>query len=215
MFQLFVEGQGEQGAAQKLVQKIVHHYGLEPAHFSEGRRIGNLHTTQGIEIALKYARIDKNTEGVLILRDDEDHCPANHAPLVADFIRTMALPFPVAYCIVYREFESLFVAHAPAWAGKTIPHRIRGSFTFIKDIPVIDAESRRDAKGWITDQLAGGTVYKPTVDQLSLTQALNIETLQASGLACFGTLCRCIDFLVTNRGRSVVYPEGLKTEEEQ
>jgi hypothetical protein len=206
MFQLFVEGKGEALAAQKLVQKMASYLGLSDCFFSLGRRIPNLHTIDGLQRAVLYGKETKNLDGILILRDDEDNCPAEVAPKHAKFLRSLKMPFPIAYCILYREFETLFVAYADEFAKKPVPHLVRGQFNFEKSIQSPDnPEQIRGAKEWLTRRLQG-RVYKPTTDQLSLTQAMDIAVLQQKGLACTETLERCIRFLRENRGISAVYP---------
>jgi hypothetical protein len=207
MFQIFVEGQGENKAGQKLVHRIVSQYSLGNAHFSEGRRYPKLHINEGLHKVIELARRDPATEGVLILRDDEDACPKDNAPKKAAFLRELKAPFPIAYCVLYREFETLFIACSIQLKGKTIPHSIRGNITFKSAIPSVDPEQVRGAKEWITrNMLDGGKVYKPTTDQLTFVEAIDLKLLQEKDLPRFGTLVRCIEFLITNRGASAVYP---------
>ncbi len=206
MFQLFVEGRGENAAAQKLVYKIIHHFGLGNDHFTEGRRLPNLDTKEGVQKAIQLARLDPKTEGVLIIRDCDDDCPKQIAPKIASDIQAENLPFPVGYCLMYREFESLFIAHAPEWAGKGIAHNVRGTLNFKDNIPIENPENIRGAKEAITKYLAGNRVYKPTLDQITLTQALDINVMIGKQLPCFETLVRCIHYILSNKGQSVVYP---------
>lgn len=207
MFYLFVEGHGENSAAQKLVHKILDHYNMQGHYFSEGIRWKNLHMETGLKKAVDYARLLDNVEGILFMRDDEDNCPKTLAPSKAEFLRGLNAPFPIAYCIMYREYESLFAAYMEEFAGKTIEHAITGKIRFANQVQVLDdPESKRDAKGFVSDNLAGNRVYKPTTDQFTLTRALDIQKLAEKQLPCFDTLVRCIQHLVSNLGKSFVYP---------
>lgn len=207
MFQLFVEGRGENKAGQKLVHKIIHHYQLGEYFFSEGRRIPNIHTNDGLRTAVQFATLDPRTEGVLILRDDEDNCPKEKAPKIADFLRSLKMPFPIAYCILYREFETIFVAYAKELAGKKIQHVVKGTLQFSDEIPEVNPEDIRGAKEWITRCLLNGRAYKPTIDQLTLTQAIDVEKMLKIDLPSFGTLTRCVIHLIKNRNTGLVYPD--------
>lgn len=206
MFQLFVEGRGENEAGQKLVHKIIHHYRLGNHIFSAGRRLPNLHTIDGLKSAVSLARFSKETEGMLILRDDEDNCPKTLAPQIATYLKSLNAPFPIGYCIMYREFETLFVAYARHFAGRKIAHVHRGSIQFKEDIPIVDPESVRGTKEWISKQLIGTRAYKPTIDQLSLTNAIDIGTMENLKLPCFETLVRCVSNIIEHRGHPYVYP---------
>lgn len=206
MFQLFVEGHGEPEAAQKLVHKIVNHLGYQDCYFSKGRRRPNLHTHEGLRETIELGALSPGVEGILILRDDEDNCPAITAPERANFMRSLSMPFPIAYCILYREYETMFIAYSDEFAKAPVPHLIRGQFIFQPGTTApANPEYIRGAKEWLTKHLLGRT-YKPTTDQLSLTQAMDISILQKKGLACIGTLERCVNFLYTNKGSRLVYP---------
>jgi hypothetical protein len=207
MIQLFVEGQGETSASQKLIYKIIEYYSLGHHVFSNGRRIPNLHTDEGVKKAVNLAWLDPNTEGVLIMRDDEDNCPKVTAPRMAKLIKDLNAPFPVAYCIMYREFETLFIAYSKEFAGQAIQHVIRGTIQFKTEIPEVIPETIRGAKEWISKYLEGGRVYKPTTDQLSLTQALDIEKMISLNLPCFDTLTRCVKKIIENKNSHYVYPD--------
>lgn len=207
MFYLFVEGHGENVAAQKLIHKLIHHYQFGNYFFSEGKRWKNLHLVEGLEKAVRYAALQDDIEGVLLLRDSDDDCPKTLAPQIAGILRNLKMPFPIAYCLMYREFETLFVAYLNEFSGLTIPHLQHKNLTFQNNIPVFDnPESKRDAKGVVSDYLLRVGTYKPTVDQASITQALNIGVLETKNIPCFHTLVRCAKHLIENIGMSSVYP---------
>lgn len=71
-----------------------------------------------------------------------------------------------------------------------------------------DPESIRDVKGWLSKRFPPGKAYKPTLDQLKLTQLLDFPTLRASQAHSFHTLERALRFLASP-GSSRVYPPPL------
>lgn len=72
-----------------------------------------------------------------------------------------------------------------------------------------DWEARRGVKEWISNQFPPGRSYKPTLDQLPLTRMIDIDTLRAADVPCFGSLERALRFLAASFGRTGVYPTTL------
>jgi hypothetical protein len=71
-----------------------------------------------------------------------------------------------------------------------------------------DPESVRNAKHRIDVFLPRTQRYKPTTHQLALTRLLDFEVLRASGLPCFGTLERAVQFLLGAEKAGVYPPAG-------
>jgi hypothetical protein len=68
-------------------------------------------------------------------------------------------------------------------------------------------EGRRGIKEWLSERLPEGRSYKPTVDQLRLTRSIDLATLRAANVPCFGTLERALRFFKRSLGtRGTVYP---------
>ena len=208
MIYILAEGHGEVEAAGKLIHKIWNNLGLPSVPIGIAKKWPNLHLERGIQKGIEFIRSKKDIDGLIILRDDEDNCPAKLAPKIGEFIRRMNAPFPISYIIMYREFETLFVAYLTHFRGKTIKHNIgKGFITFNNDIYIPEnPESIRDAKGEISNALTGSFRYKPTTDQLTLTQALDIDLLRATNLPCFGSLERGILHIANNVNKGSVYP---------
>jgi hypothetical protein len=143
-----------------------------------------------------------------VLRDEDDACPRERAPALAAVARTMGAPFPVAIVLLHREYEVLFLPCVEAMAGQPIvgadgqrrPGLVAGARYDG------DWEAKRDVKGWLTAHFPPGRSYKPTVDQLALTRMIDLATLRAADVPCFGTLERALAFLAANFGGSGVYP---------
>lgn len=124
---------------------------------------------------------------------------------MAAWVRDLALPFPAAVVLFYKEFETLFLAGAGAMAGREVGDR-RGRV--IETIPAgvhPSPEHPRDAKGWVRDNLI--RAYKPTLFQSSLTRLLDLDAMGASSLSSYRRLVSALTFLSGNPGvAGAVYP---------
>jgi hypothetical protein len=207
---IVVEGHGEVLAALNLVNRLWADLGCieqRPEATWDKQPIragGKLKTQEGIRYFCQILRSKRDCGGVLFLRDEDDLCPKEEGPKMADWLRAEALPFPVASVLIYREFETLFLPCLPKMAGRPFPD---GRAGIIEGAAFEgDPQSKRDAKGQITRVLPPGRAYKPTLDQLPLTRMLDFPTLRDSGLPCFGTLERALTFLASASG-SCVYPQ--------
>jgi len=208
MIYILVEGHGEVEAASKLVSKICFNLEYSKVHIAKAIRTANLHKPDSLIRSIKTFQYKPNVDGLLIIKDEDDKCPKVEAPKIATVLKGNPMPFPISYHLMYREFETLFCAYLNEFKGKTITHLITGEIKFKDDIVAPqNPEAKRDAKKLITESFQGGRVYKPTVDQLTLTQALDISVLRSLNLPCYGTLERCIIHLVENKGKFSVYPK--------
>lgn len=61
-------------------------------------------------------------------------------------------------------------------------------------------------KEWLTANFPPGRSYKPAFDQLPLTRMIDLPTLRAANVPCFGTLERALTFLAGAFGKGGVYP---------
>ena len=59
---------------------------------------------------------------------------------------------------------------------------------------------------WLTKHFAQGKAYKPTLDQLPLTQMLDLATLRAANVPSFGTFERALHFLASAKPGEVYPP---------
>ena len=204
---LVVEGQGELEAAHNLLVRLTREHGHD-LQWARPRRFPNLHLERGIHKAAEVIRIQAGADALLILRDEDDRCPAHTGPEVAAWLRSLNLPFPAAVVMFCREYETLFLPCIDLMAGEPL----RGNAT---ERPGLqrgthfdgDPESIRGVKEWLTKHFPRGSSYKPTLDQLPLTRMISFDRLRSCGLPCFGTLERALHFLAEARGRSgLVYP---------
>ena len=194
---ILVEGHGEVKAAHNLISRLSHEVGLY-LPWTTPRRWPNLHLWEaqrrgGILAGAEFIRGKTDAGALLILRDEDDACPKELAPKIANQLRTLDLPFPAAYVLFHPEYEVLFLPCLdligfPPWKEKSW-------------------EARRGIKEWLSRQLPTGRSYKPTVDQVWMTRGIDFERLREANVPCFGSLERAIAFLRDNLGsKGTVYP---------
>lgn len=196
---ILVEGQGEVEAAQNILVRITQALG-RTIPWTKPRRWVNLHQWQaqargGVEAGAEFVRGKPDAAALLILRDEDDDCPKEAAPGMAEKLRGLSLPFPTAYVLLRPEYEVLFL---PCLETMGFPAWDRESW-----------EARRGIKEWLSSQLPPGRSYKPSVDQLRLTRLIDLERLRSAQVPSFGSLERAVAFLADHWGRpGAVYPEG-------
>jgi len=206
---IYVEGHGEVESAGNLISRLW--LSLELPHLPWGRprRSQKLHLREEILRVANIARQDSQTGALLILKDEDDACPKDTGPELASHLATAELPFPEAYVLLYREYETLFLSVADSLAGRPIigPGGSERPGLDAATVAPEDPESIRGAKEWLTRQMPSGRAYKPTLDQLPLTRMVDLKLLQDAGLPSVGTLTRALGFLGGNIGKPRgVYP---------
>jgi hypothetical protein len=168
----------------------------------------NLHLDAGLAKGVERVMAYGDAGALLVLRDEDDACPKQLGPHLAAVARRVNPGFPVAVVLFCREYEVLFLPCVAAMAGQPIqgadgqlrPGLLPGSR--------YDGEweARRDVKGWLTDHFPPGRIYKPTLDQLPMTRMIDLATLRAASVPCFGTLERALAFLGQRFGTPGTYP---------
>ena len=196
-----VEGHGEVNAAGNILTRVSQRLEL-PMLWAPPRR-GRIHG--GLDMALKTAmayRHEPRCDALLLLRDEDDGCPREKGPAWTARIRELALPFPVAFVMLHREYEVLFLPclkrmsrarpdgrpslrPGSAWSGPW--------------------EAKRGLKERLSAMMPEGQAYKPSVDQLAFTQMIDLDELAAADVPCFGTLERAVAFLAS-AAPGEVYP---------
>lgn len=202
---VLVEGYGELGAVDNLVSRLSQDLGLSRV-WAPAIRWPNLAVRNGFEKGANLIRSKVDAEALLILRDEDDACPANLGPYMAGWLRQLALPFASAVVLLHPEYEVLFLPCLQQMAGRTLGSGamervgLRPGTTWTGPW-----EAKRGVKEWLTNQFPPNRSYKPTLDQLPLTRLLDFSLLRQSELPSFGTLERAL--LALDRGESgSVYP---------
>lgn len=111
-------------------------------------------------------------DAILILSDLDDGCPKTEAIDLARRARALALPCPVAIVLAYREYEAWFLASLPTIAGN---YDLPADLVYPGEL-----EGRRNVKGWLSDQMPPGKIYKETIHQVKMTNALDIDLALSS-----------------------------------
>jgi hypothetical protein len=186
-----VEGDGDAQAVPKIIAKILAHlgrYDLIPGDAKIAGGKSELTKIGGLEVYLDYAEAVANACATLVIIDADDDCPKALAELLANRVRTKGVRNPVAIVVANREYESWFIASLETIKG----HRnIASDCAFAGDV-----EGRRDAKGWLSDQMPRGKVYRETVDQIALTQKIDVA-LAVQNSRSFRRLVHAVEELVT------------------
>lgn len=205
---LVVEGHGEVRAALNLITRLWRELALGEVVCADPPIRGiALHTKAGMLKSCEILRSKRDCDRALILRDEDDGCPAKRGPEAARWILDARLPFPVATVLAHREFEAWFLPCLHLMAGRPLVDPNGGSRPGLRAGTVFTGvpEELRGVKEWLSRNFTAGKSYKPTLDQLPLTRLLDFNVLRAAQLPSFGTLERALRFLATTAERSV-YP---------
>jgi hypothetical protein len=202
---LVVEGHGEVEAAGNLVNRLWADLGLPHVVWAPPKRGKALNTRAGVLNACELLRSERDCVFALLLRDQDDGCPAKAGPETAAWVASAHLAFPVAVVLAHREFEAWFLPCIHLMAGR----EIRPGVSIVEGTRFDgDPETIRNVKGWLTKHFPPGKAYKPTLDQRDLTKMLDFATLRASEARSFHTLERALRFLAAP-GDGRVYPPPL------
>ncbi len=205
---ILVEGYGEVDAVPNLISRLCRDLDcLIP--WTKPLRWPNLHQWEanrgGLQKGANFIRTKPDAGALLILRDEDDACPKQLAPLVANQLRSLMLPFPVAYTLLHPEYEVLFLPCLQKMIGSFPDGRagLEPTTRWDKD----SWEGRRGIKEWLSSQFPQGRSYKPTLDQLPMTRKIDLQTLRQVEVPCFGTLERALHFLsISFEEPGAVYP---------
>lgn len=108
---------------------------------------------------------------ILIVLDADDDCPVKLAEGVRQRAQAYVPHRSLAVVIPKREFEAWFIAAAPSL------HGVRGFAHDARDR--IDAETPRDAKGWIKERMASRS-YGETTDQPAFAARFDLDQAAAN-----------------------------------
>ena len=210
---ILVEGHGEVQAVENLVVRLTSQspYFLPWAKPLRWKNLDHWQMPRGkggLERGANYIRGKPDAGALLILRDEDDACPKETAPRDAERLRTLNLPFPVAYVLLHPEYEVLFLPCLSEMTGRFSDGR--PAFVAGTRWDHDSWEARRGVKEWLSRQFPTGRIYKPTLDQLPLTQKLDFDVLREAQVPCFGSLERAVHGLLEHQGvTGFVYPASV------
>lgn len=166
-----VEGDGEVAALPVLLRRIADWqapgtYVEIPAPIRV-RRDRFLNREEEFQRHLKLATAKCGGDGwILVLLDADDDCPALLGHQILARAQACVPHARVSVVLANREYEAWFIAAAESLDGQ------RG-FACNADEP-IDAELPRNAKGWMSARMVGGT-YRETTDQPAFSAKMDLE----------------------------------------
>lgn len=166
-----VEGDGEVAALPLLLRRLgewrtpgVHSLVCPPIRV---RRDRFLNREEEFHRHLMLAAAKCGDEGwILVLLDADDDCPAQLGAQILERARACVPHRRISVVLAKREYEAWFIAAAESLNGQ------RG-FSF-DPTESIDAESPRDAKGWLKARMAGGS-YGEATDQPAFSARMDLQ----------------------------------------
>jgi len=117
---------------------------------------------------------------ILVLLDADDDCPATKGAEILEQGRNVIPHRRLAVVLANREYEAWFIAAAASLDGFRSFHCQPGD-------ELGDAETPRNAKGWIGERVAGGA-YHETTDQPAFSARMDLELAYARSRS-FRKLC--------------------------
>lgn len=103
---------------------------------------------------------------ILILLDADDECPAELGSQILDRAKACVPHRQISVVLANREYEAWFIAAAESLHGS------RG-FQF-NSTDAVDAETPRDAKGWLKERMSGRT-YGEVTDQPAFSARFDLQ----------------------------------------
>lgn len=164
-----IEGHGEVKAVPVLIRRLCNEAGLydidlpNPYRDHRSNLVDPAKVQQIISVVRRY-----QPDAILILFDADDQCPVDIVTAIGNAVRVAAEPIPTELVIANREYEAWFIASLESLRG------VRGVQP--QAVSHEDPESVRDAKGFVTKNLAGTRRYSETADQAALTDRFDFES---------------------------------------
>lgn len=126
---------------------------------------------------------------ILIVLDADDDCPAKFGPNILARAQAVLPHRDISVVLANREFEAWFIGAAESLQG----HR---GLSIDKADLCIDAESPRDAKGWLRERMVG-RAYGETTDQPAFAAKMDLagafENCRSFRKLCSDWDARCAD----------------------
>ena len=200
-----VEGPGDKNAVPSLVRKILgerlcrYDIGTGKSQVAKGK--DNL--VGKFENFVEYA-MDENPAAILVLVDADEDCPFELASGLARRAAAMNAHVPIAIVCAKSEYETWFICSLSDSDGDGIRRNLGLQSSVV--CPE-NAESIRDAKGWLTDRMPRNRRYSPRTDQDDLTHHIAIDLVREKSRS-FRRLCDAVGELAdaVDAGASAVTP---------
>lgn len=199
---VIVEGYGEVSAVPLLLRRILQErFEIYACQIEVHRRRGVCHLRSGAWARLKsYLEVAFLEEcPVLWLLDCDDDCALDLARQITAAAQELEIRQPVAFSLLPREYETMFLFDIDASKG-------------VLDLPddleaPVSPKDIRGAKGWLSRNIQGSSIYKEAVDQPRITARLNFDLLEER-YRDFRHLLSAVDWL-SNAEEPGAYPIAM------
>ncbi|WP_311735895.1 DUF4276 family protein [Paraburkholderia sp. WSM4180] len=166
-----MEGDGEVSALPILLRRMAAQWSpdtvINPLQPIRVRRDKFLNKEEEFRRQLLLAAAKTGEDGwILIVLDADDDCPARLGQKIFERARQYVPHRRLSVVLANREFEAWFIAAAPSLDGA------RG-FS-IAPTELLDAETPRNAKGWMREHMQSGT-YSEILDQPAFTARMDLQ----------------------------------------
>jgi len=164
-----IEGHGEVEAVPVLLRRLLET--CNQFQLQIGRPIrrsrGELTSKEGLERAIRLARLDEGCAAILILFDADDDCPKTIAPIISDWARQLAGDIPCEVVLALREYEAWFLSSLES---------LRGCCGISQEaVALATAENVRGAKERPENFMPRNRGYTEKLDQPAMTALFSLK----------------------------------------
>jgi hypothetical protein len=187
-----VEGHSEVEAVPVLLRRLLFESGRYEVKIARPLRVGRYKVVRSGELERVIALARNRPEGcaaMLILLNADDDCPKAFAPILLARAQNASADIPIAVVLAKSEFEAWFLGSLESL------HGVRG-LAETASSPA-RPEEIRDAKAYLTSQMAGGRTYVEVDDQPALAERFNLQ-LARQRCPSFDKLVRAVEMLLRN-----------------
>lgn len=200
IIQTIVEGHGDMSAVPLLLRRLCYEAQAWNVIITRPLRRSRSKLVQRcpFQDAIRVAVSDRDSLGILVLFDADDDCPAVLAPRLGKWAHDVAGGRPCHVVMANREYEAWFLASIESLRGRRGLRENALSFS--------EPEAPRDAKGRLRKLMDRGSYYRPSIDQASLTEGLDLASVYR-GCRSFRKLVSAVGALLQTGGvRPPVWP---------
>ncbi len=165
-----VEGHAEVEAVPVLVRRLLAESGRQEIRVARPVRVKRYQVVRPGELERAFELARRRPEGcdaILLLLDADDDCPKEIAPGLIERAQRASAGLPVAVILAKSEFEAWFVGSLESLRG------VRG-ITETTTSPE-NPEDIRDAKGFLSRQMAHQRRYVEVDDQPALAESFDLR----------------------------------------
>ena len=200
-----VEGIGDERALPALIRRILHErllrydIGTGKSQVAKGKE--NL--VGKFEKFVEYA-MDEDPAAILVLVDADEDCPVELASRLARRADALNAPVPIAIVCAKSEYETWFICSLSDSDGDGIRRNLGLPPSVV--CPE-NAESIRNAKGWLSNRMPRNRAYREISNQDALTHHIAINLVREKSRS-FRRLCDAVGELAdaVDAGASDVTP---------